>query len=65
MLRYFYSGIVYLNAEIIILDIFRGFFINMYHWHYFSVKIVIIIINIWQINPYFWGEISLFNVDVK
>ena len=52
MLRYFYSGIVYLNAEIIILDIFRGFFINMYHWHYFSVKIVIIIIiNIWQINP--------------
>ena len=53
---------MYLNAEIIILDIFRGFIINMYHWHCYSVKIIIIIviiiiiiiiiiINIWQMNP--------------
>ena len=53
---------MYLNAEIIILEIIRSFIITTID-NIFFMKIIII--NIWQINPQCWGEISLFNADVK
>ena len=56
MLRSFHSGIVYLNAEIIILDIFMEASSSssctidiIFQWK--LLVVVVLLILLWQINP--------------